>query len=98
MAGVVKWLRPRIVVPIYMGSNPIIRPTKEQIAAAICSLVLVLSRMRTHHRRSQSVVRARGGRGRRLDDKMAKPLKSATVDPFNAAEQDNPIIRPTFRI
>lgn len=52
MAGVVKWLRPRIVVPIYMGSNPIIRPTKEQIAAAICSLVLVLSRMRTHHRRS----------------------------------------------
>ncbi len=26
MAGVAKWLRPRIVVPIYMGSNPIIRP------------------------------------------------------------------------
>ena len=26
MAGVVKWLRPRIVVPIYVGSNPISRP------------------------------------------------------------------------
>ena len=26
MAGVVKWLRPRIVVPICMGSNPISRP------------------------------------------------------------------------
>lgn len=26
MAGIVKWLRPRIVVPIYMGSNPITRP------------------------------------------------------------------------
>ena len=26
MAGVVKWLRPRIVVPIFVGSNPISRP------------------------------------------------------------------------
>ena len=26
MAGVVKWLRPRIVVPICVGSNPISRP------------------------------------------------------------------------
>ena len=26
MAPVVKWLRPRIVVPICMGSNPIRRP------------------------------------------------------------------------
>ena len=29
MAGVVKWLRPRIVVPICMGSNPISRPIFE---------------------------------------------------------------------
>ncbi len=33
-----------------------------------------------------SKVRARGGRGRRLADKMAKPLQTATEDPFNAAE------------
>ena len=26
MADIVKWLRPRIVVPIYVGSNPTIRP------------------------------------------------------------------------
>ena len=26
MAGIVKWSRPRIVVPICMGSNPITRP------------------------------------------------------------------------
>ena len=26
MAGVAKWLRPRIVVPIFVGSNPITRP------------------------------------------------------------------------
>ena len=28
MAGVVKWLRPRIVVPLCVGSNPTTRPTK----------------------------------------------------------------------
>lgn len=33
-----------------------------------------------------SEVRARGGRGRRLADQMAKPLQAATEDPFNAAE------------
>ncbi len=26
MAGIAKWLRPRIVVPIYVGSNPTVRP------------------------------------------------------------------------
>lgn len=26
MAGVAKWLRPRIVVPVFVGSSPIIRP------------------------------------------------------------------------
>lgn len=30
MAGVVKWLRPRIVVPICVGSNPTTRPTKKE--------------------------------------------------------------------
>ncbi len=29
MADIVKWLRPRIVVPIYVGSNPTIRPIKQ---------------------------------------------------------------------
>ena len=28
MAGVVKWLRPRIVVPLCVGSNPTTRPIK----------------------------------------------------------------------
>lgn len=31
MAPVVKWLRPRIVVPICMGSNPIRRPIKNSL-------------------------------------------------------------------
>ena len=26
MAGIVKWLRPRIVVPLCVGSNPTTRP------------------------------------------------------------------------
>ena len=26
VAGVAKWLRPRIVVPVFVGSSPIIRP------------------------------------------------------------------------
>ena len=32
MAPVVKWSRPRIVVPICMGSNPIRRPIKKTLA------------------------------------------------------------------
>lgn len=27
MAGVAKWLRPRVVVPVFVGSIPITRPT-----------------------------------------------------------------------
>ena len=42
MASVVKWLRPRIVVPLCVGSNPTTRPTKEQVTFVTCSLVLVL--------------------------------------------------------
>ena len=34
MAPVVKWSRPRIVVPICMGSNPIRRPIKKTLAFA----------------------------------------------------------------
>ena len=29
MVGIVKWLRPRIVVPIYVGSNPTTHPTRK---------------------------------------------------------------------
>ena len=54
MASVVKRLRPRIVVPICVGSNPTRRPTKEHMTSVICSLVLVLRWMRTHNRRSLS--------------------------------------------
>ena len=34
MAGVVKWLRPRIVVPLCVGSNPTTRPIKKVLAFA----------------------------------------------------------------
>ena len=40
MAGVAKWLRPRIVVPIYMGSNPIIRPIKTVITFVMTVFIL----------------------------------------------------------
>ena len=36
------------------------------------------------------VLLQRGGRGRRLDEKMPTALTASTVDPFIAAEQDNP--------
>ena len=45
--------------------------------------------MRMFDAKASSVVRARGGRGRRLDYKMPKALKESTEVPFNAAEQDN---------
>ena len=45
--------------------------------------------MRMLDAKASSVVRARGGRGRRLDYKMPKALKESTEIPFNAAEQDN---------
>ncbi len=31
MAGVAKWLRPRFVVPVLVGSSPIIRPIKREV-------------------------------------------------------------------
>ena len=27
MVGIVKWLRPRVVAPVYVGSNPTTHPT-----------------------------------------------------------------------
>ena len=35
-------------------------------------------------------------RGRRLADEMAQPLQEATVDPFNAGEQDSPFFGSYF--
>ena len=37
MAEVVKWLRPRIVVPICVGSNPIFRPIFKNSEFEECS-------------------------------------------------------------
>ena len=47
MAGVVKWLRPRIVVPICMGSNPISRPIKSVITYVMTDFILHDFWMRT---------------------------------------------------
>ena len=30
MVGIVKWLRHRVVAPVYVGSNPTIHPTKKK--------------------------------------------------------------------
>ena len=30
MVGIVKWLRPRVVAPVYVGSNPTTHPIKFQ--------------------------------------------------------------------
>ena len=73
-------------------------PNKIALALAIGYFILhVMWHIKNPTR--QSLVRgsARGGRGRRLDDEMAKPLKSPTSDPFITAEKDNSSYRrPTF--
>ena len=40
MAGVVKWLRPRIVVPLCVGSNPTTRPIKKQMTSLLSAFLL----------------------------------------------------------
>ena len=40
MAGVVKWLRPRIVVPLCVGSNPISRPIKKTVTFVTVFFIL----------------------------------------------------------
>ena len=40
MAGVAKWLRPRIVVPIRVGSNPTSRPIKEMMTSVVISFIM----------------------------------------------------------
>ena len=42
MAGVVKRLRPRIVVPICMGSNPITRPITMKITIRVAINIATL--------------------------------------------------------
>ncbi len=42
MAGVVKWLRPRIVVPLCVGSNPTTRPIKRPITFVIGLFICVV--------------------------------------------------------
>ena len=32
MVGIVKWLRHRVVAPVYVGSNPTIHPTEKRLA------------------------------------------------------------------
>ena len=44
MADIVKRLRPRIVVPICMGSNPIIRPIKYLMAFVIRYFIMSVNR------------------------------------------------------
>ena len=98
MAGFVKWLRPRIVVPLCVGSNPTTRPIKIPMTLVIGIFIMRCEDENPPKCVSICGVRARGGRGRRLDVKMAKPLLTATADPFNAAEQDNPTTRPIYKL
>ena len=35
MVGIVKWLRPRVVAPVYVGSNPTTHPTFYQNAMTL---------------------------------------------------------------
>ena len=48
MASIVKRLRPRIVVPICVGSNPTTRPIKKLIANAISFLICEKSGFNTN--------------------------------------------------
>ena len=57
MAGVVKWLRPRIVVPLCVGSNPTTRPIKKTVTFVTVFFISVM-RMRSHQMRSICGVRA----------------------------------------
>ena len=74
MASVVKRLRPRIVVPICMGSNPIRRPIIKKARSKASFFV-------SDEGENPSVVRARGGRGRRLADQMAKAIAGSNRRP-----------------
>ena len=48
MAGVVKWLRPRIVVPIFVGSTPTTRPFLNSASSEAFLLgIMRVSRVRT---------------------------------------------------
>ena len=93
MAGVVKWLRPRIVVPIFVGSNPISRPIFKLLNGSF------FAGMRTQQ--SESSVKGSSAnelRAEVLSLEQAMLVKRNTVDPLNASEQDNPISRPIFKL
>ena len=34
MVGIVKWLRPRVVAPVYVGSNPTTHPIKKDVGVS----------------------------------------------------------------
>lgn len=89
MAGVVKWLRPRFVVPIFVGSSPIIRPIKKNpyILRVLFYYELVWGREPSNAKHC-SKVRARVSRG------IPRQNRTFVWTPFNANEQDSPIIRP----
>ena len=64
MAGVAKRLRPRIVVPIFVGSIPITRPIKSPVTLVTGLFILQSLRKRTHHKTKFCFrVRARVSRG-----------------------------------
>ncbi len=48
MASVVKWLRPRIVVPICVGSNPTTRPIKKTVTFVTVFFIESMVRTRSH--------------------------------------------------
>lgn len=76
MAPVVKRLRPRIVVPICMGSNPIRRPIKNKLPKG--SFLMRMMRMRTHFRFERERAKGGGsffGRSKSSEKKVRRPVK-----------------------
>ena len=94
MASVVKRLRPRIVVPICMGSNPIRRPIFE--ALLMESFLMRMMRMRSHQGEAFKVVRARGGRGRsvlRKCETQKQNTQTRLTPPSKTIPSDAPFLR-----
>lgn len=88
MASVVKRLRPRIVVPICMGSNPIRRPIYRE---------LPLREFFYAHDEGENPFKGSSAsklRAQVLSLQQVKLVKRKTADPLNAGEQDNSMRRP----
>ena len=99
MADVVKRLRPRIVVPLCVGSNPIIRPIKKTVTLVTVFFIMQNYEVLKNPYQSQDWSLGSSASELRLECfcVWTKSKKQNTELPLNANEQDNPIIRPILR-